>query len=147
MSTDISDTQLITALNVTKTIAMIGASMKPERASFQVGTYLTNAGYKVIPINPGQKGKILFGQPVVGALCELDDPDEIDMVDIFRKPEFIPQIVDEAIQCCPNLKVIWMQLGLISPDAAQKATDAGLIVVQDRCPKIEHRRLQSNLSA
>lgn len=142
MTLQTTDQQLIDIFAQTKTIALIGASNKPSRASFRVGNYLADLGYRVIPINPGQAGKQLFGQTVVASLQDIPDPQDIDMIDIFRKPEFIGDIVDDAMNTLPNLKTVWMQLELTHEAAAQKASDAGIMVVQDKCPKIEYPRLQ-----
>lgn len=136
------DTDLIEIFQQTKTIALIGASIKPNRASYRVGNYLADLGYHVIPINPDYVGKTLFGHPVVATLQDIENPKSVDMIDIFRRTEFIPDVVNQAIQALPNLQTIWMQLDLMHDKAAMKASNAGIMVVQDRCPKIEYPRLQ-----
>ncbi|GHG99998.1 CoA-binding protein [Pseudodonghicola xiamenensis] len=137
--TDYSDTLLADILRQTRTIALVGASTNPERPSFQVGQFLTEKGYRVIPVNPGLAGQTLWGQQVVAQLADIDMP--VDMVDIFRRSEAVPPVVDEALAAFPGLKVIWMQLGVENAAAAAKAEDRGVTVIQNHCPKIEYSRL------
>ncbi len=115
-----------------KTIAIVGVSDKPDRDSYIVAEYLLNHGYKIIPVNPNINS--LFGLQAYPDLLSV--PDEIEIVDIFRKPEFVEEIVDQAIQ--KKAKVVWMQLGIINEKAAQKALKAGLKVVMNKCIKVEH---------
>ena len=136
-------------LNETKTIAMVGASDNPVRASFFVASYLKNAGYRVIPVNPKLSGQTHFGETAVASLAEI--PPEIgavDMVDIFRGSEAAGGVVDEAIDALLDrgLKTIWMQFGVVNHAAAARAEAAGLRVVMDRCPKIEHQRFCGQLA-
>lgn len=137
-----TDADLIRILDQTKVIALVGASINPTRASYFVGRYMTQKGYTVIPINPGHVGKELFGQTIVASLA---DAPQADMVDIFRRADAVPDIVDEALQALPKLRTIWMQLGIEHPAAATKAQAKGVDVVQDRCPKIEYQRLFGEL--
>ena len=137
------DNHIRRILNAVKTIAMVGASPLNVRPSYFVFKYLTERGYDVIPINPGQVGKSLLGKPFVGALRDIERP--IDMVDIFRASEHIGPIVDDALQLAPRPKVIWMQLGSRNDEAAAKAEALGLQVVMNRCPKIEYARLSSEI--
>ena len=139
----LSDKFLKDILMSTKTIAMVGLSMNDTRPSYFVGRYLHRRGYKIIPINAGHGGKHFFGQLVKSNIDEIDEP--VDMVDIFRKPEAVPQIVDDSLAKLKGLKTIWMQIGIKHESAAQKARDFGLKVVEDRCPKIEHQRLFGEL--
>jgi hypothetical protein len=123
-------------LNSAKTIAVVGLSDNPERDSFRVAKYLKEHGYRVIPVNPGKK-------EILGETCYPDlasVPERIDVVDIFRTVDAIPGIVDEAIRI--GAKAVWMQLGLTHRVSAEKARAAGMKVVQAKCIKIEHTRLQ-----
>lgn len=124
-------------LTETKTIALVGASNKPERPAYHVMQFLLSKGYTVIPVNPGLAGNDLLGQTVYADLAAI--PDTIDMVDIFRNSEAVPEIVEEAITV--GAKTIWMQVGVINEDAAQTAEAAGMQVVMNACPKIEMPKL------
>ena len=139
----VSDGFLRGILTSTKTIAMVGLSMNETRPSYFVGRYLHKRGYKVIPVNAGHGGKFFFGQLVKSSIDEIDEP--VDMVDIFRKPEAVPQIVDDCLAKLKGLKTIWMQIGIKHEGAALKARQAGLNVIENRCPKIEHQRLFGEL--
>jgi predicted CoA-binding protein len=132
-------------LRSTKVIAMVGASGNEMRPSYFAMKYLLAKGYTVHPINPGLAGKDILGQRVYASLKEVPAP--VDMVDIFRSPDAAPGIVAEAIVEKERLgiKVVWMQLGVINEDAAATAREAGLTVVMDRCPKIEHGRFSGEI--
>ncbi|NOE25258.1 CoA-binding protein [Ruegeria sp. HKCCD6157] len=140
---DYSDQQLRAILQRTKTVAVVGVSMNPVRPSYYVARYLSLKGFNVIPVNPGHAGKDLFGQRVRGNLSEISEP--VDMVDIFRRSESVPPIVDEALEVFPSLGTIWMQIGVEHPEAAAKAKARGVDVVMNRCPKIEYQRLFGEL--
>jgi predicted CoA-binding protein len=135
------DLYLRRILRETKTIAMVGLSANWNRPSFFAAKYLLDRGYKVIPVNPAAKGQEILGQKVHASLDDL--PVKADMVDIFRNSEAAGPITDEAIR--HGAKVVWMQLGVVNPEAAQRAEDAGLKVVMNRCPKIEHSRLAGTI--
>lgn len=130
-------------LTTTKVIAMVGVSMNSVRPSYYVARYLGLKGFTVIPVNPGYAGKTLFGQVVRAALGEIEEP--VDMVDIFRRPEAVPAIVDEALAQFEGLRTIWMQIGVSHAEAAATAQAQGVKVVQNRCPKIEYQRLFGEL--
>ncbi|CUS81390.1 hypothetical protein JGI7_01969 [Candidatus Kryptonium thompsonii] len=114
------------------TIAIVGISNKPDRDSYIVAEYLLNHGYKIIPVNPNIDS--IFGLKAYPDLLSI--PDEIDIVDIFRRPEFVDEVVEQAIQ--KKAKVVWMQLGVVNERAAKRAQDAGLKVVMNKCIKVEH---------
>jgi len=120
-----------------KTIAMVGASPRPDRPSYRVMRFLQGKGFRVIPVNPQAVGEKIHGETVVASLAEIAEP--IDMVDIFRRSELVAPVVDEAI--AKGAKVIWMQLGVRDDTAAAKAEGAGIDVVMNRCPAIEIPRL------
>jgi uncharacterized protein len=130
-------------LNTVKTIAMVGISPKDVRPSYFAFKYLLERGYRMIPVNPGQVGGDILGQPVYGKLADIPEP--IDMVDVFRAPQFVLAIVEEALALQPRPQVIWMQLGIRNEAAAALAEANGLKVVMDRCPKIEYGRLSSEI--
>jgi predicted CoA-binding protein len=120
-----------------KTVAIVGLSPKPERDSHKVARYLKENHYRIVPVNPGQKE--ILGEKCYPNLKAIPFP--IDVVDIFRRPEAIPPVVDDAIEIAA--KVVWMQLGLAHNQAAAKSRKAGLEVVMNKCIKIEHMRLPS----
>ncbi len=120
-----------------KTIAMVGASPRPDRPSNRVMAFLQRKGFRVIPVNPHAAGQTIHGEIVVGSLSDIAEP--IDMVDIFRRSEEVAPVVDEAI--AKHAKIVWMQLGVRDDKAAAKAEAAGLDVVMNRCPAIEMPRL------
>jgi uncharacterized protein len=115
----------------------VGASDRPERAAHDVMGVLITHGYRVIPVNPQLAGQMIHGQAVVARLADIAEP--IDMVDVFRRSEFVAEVVEEAIAA--GAKAVWTQLDVIDQAAAARAEAAGLDVVMDRCPKIEIRRL------
>ena len=137
--------ELRTILRDTKTIACIGVSANPVRPSNFVARYLHYRNYRVIPVNPGQAGKTLFGEVVHADLSTLKDT-KVDMIDIFRRPEAVPAILDQALEyLMPHLKTVWMQIGIEHEAAAERARAHGLNVIQNKCPKIEYQRLFGEL--
>jgi predicted CoA-binding protein len=120
-----------------KTVAVVGISPKEDRPSFMVASYLQSNGYQIIPVRPD--GEEILGEKVYRSLLEIPKEIEVDVVDIFRKSEDVPPVVEEAVQ--RGAKVVWMQEGVIHPEAGAKAERAGLTVVMDRCIKKEHQRL------
>ncbi|TPD57964.1 CoA-binding protein [Emcibacter nanhaiensis] len=132
-----TDQDLAALLTDVKTIALVGASDKPARASNSVLKFLLDKGYDVYPVNPGLAGQQLYGRKVYASLSDI--PASIDMVDIFRNSKDAAGAVDQAIEA--GAGAVWMQLGVINREAADKAVKHGLKVVMDRCPKIEIPRL------
>src|SRR3954452_19029463 len=135
MSMSESD-QITELLKKAKNIAVVGLSSSPMRPSYGVSAYMQTQGYKIIPINPEINGAL--GEKAYASLSE--SPEKIDIVNIFRRPEFVPGVVDEAIRLKPA--AIWMQEGVMHEAAAEKARKAGIFVVQDRCLLKEHRARQ-----
>lgn len=132
-----TDAELRDLLASTRTIAMVGASDRPDRASYGVMKFLQGQGYRVIPVNPTIAGETVHGERVWAQLDEIGDP--IDMVDVFRNSDAAGDAVDDAIAV--GAKSVWMQLGVVNEAAAKRAEEAGLKVVMDHCPKIEIPRL------
>ena len=143
MNETYSDQDLRALLKAVKSVAVVGVSGNPVRPSFFVARYLSLKGFKVYPVNPAYAGQTLFGQTVVAELSDLSQP--VDMVDIFRRSEFVPDIVDQALSAFPTLKAIWMQIGVSHPEAAARARARDVTVIQNRCPKIEYQRLFGEL--
>jgi predicted CoA-binding protein len=130
-----SDAVIRDILATAKTIAVVGCSPDPDRDSHRIAALLKTKGHRVIPVNPTSK-------EILGERCYAsvrDIPEKIDMVDVFRRPEFVDAIADDAI--ATGAKILWLQLDVINEPAAQKAQQAGLTVIMDRCPAIEYRRL------
>jgi|SRR5208282_2688282 len=134
---DYPDALIADVLRTVKTIALVGASLKQDRPSHEVMIFLQRRNYRVIPVNPGLAGQIVLGEIARESPAAITE--QVDMVDIFRRSEMVAPIVDQAIAI--KAKVVWMQLGVRDDAAAAKAQAAGLIVIMDRCPKIETLRL------
>lgn len=132
---ELSDEQIKNVLRDAKTIAVVGLSDDPSRPSYGVAKYMQDQGYRVVPVSP--KGGEILGEQAYPDLPSIPFP--VDIVDVFRRSEAVGPHVDEAIQT--GAKMVWLQLGIRNDDAASKAHDAGIDVVQDRCIKIEHMRL------
>ena len=127
----------------TRRIAIVGVSADPLRASYFVARYLGLRGFRIVPVNPGLAGQELLGERVVAGLSEIEGP--VDMVDIFRRSEAVPGIVEEALALWPGLGTIWMQIGVRHAEAAAAARARGVTVIENRCPKIEYQRLFGEL--
>jgi uncharacterized protein len=132
-----TDDEIRSLLERARRIAVVGLSSDVTRPSYGVSAYLQRAGYEILPVNPKHAGQTILGQPVVAKVTDLDGP--IDIVDIFRRPVDVPRPVDESIAA--GAGAIWMQLGIRNDEAGQKAADAGLMIVMNRCISIEHSRL------
>jgi len=127
-------------LDLSRVVAVVGLSSKPDRPSYRVASYLKEQGYKIIPVNPAEK-------EILGELCYADlvsIPELIDVVDIFRRSEEVLPIVEEAIRI--GAKAVWMQEGVINEEAAARAREAGLMVVMDKCMRKEHIKLKGSPS-
>jgi len=124
-------------LRESKTIAVVGLSGKPMRASYGVSEYMQRQGYRIIPVNPMESE--VLGEKAYASLEDIPEP--VDIVDVFRRSEFVPDIVDAAIRI--GAKAVWMQEEVIHEEAAEKARQAGLFVIMDRCILKEHRRLRA----
>jgi len=136
-SANASDAEMVAILSSAKTIAVVGLSDKPDRDSYRVAAYLQQHGYRIVPVNPAAAE--ILGERSYADLGSIPAEIRLDVVDIFRKPEFIPPVVDAAI--ARGASAVWMQLGLVHSAAAAAARAAGLAIVMDRCIKVEHARL------
>ncbi len=134
-----TDDEIAAVLTTYHHIAVVGISANPSRPSHGVAQFLQGRGYRLSLVNPRLSGKTVLGQSVVSSLADLPEPPEI--VDVFRRSEFVPDVAEAAIGV--GAKVLWTQLGVINPEAAARASAAGLLVVQNRCTAIEVRRLES----
>jgi predicted CoA-binding protein len=134
-----TDDDIRRILGDTKTIAMVGASNNPDRASNHVLAFLLRRGYRVFPINPGLAGKSIHGATVYASLADIPEP--ADMVDVFRNSEAAGAVIDEALAMTPPPRFVWLQLGVVNEDGAARAEAKGVEVVMDRCPAIEIPRL------
>jgi len=130
-----NDQEIVALLSSAKTIAVVGLSDNPDRSSFGIARFLQNKGYRIIPVNPVVES--VLGEKSYASLTDI--PEKVDIVDVFRRSEFVPEIAGQAIAI--GAKALWMQLGIVNEEAAQKARDAGLTVVMDHCIGVEHRRL------
>ena len=132
MNTTTTD-QIGDLLRRSKTIAVVGLSDSPLRPSYGVSAYMQTQGYRIIPVNPAIKGAL--GEKAVPSLAEVSE--KIDIVDVFRRSEFVPELIDEAIRL--KVPAIWLQEGVVHEEAAEKARQAGIFVVMDLCILKEHR--------
>jgi predicted CoA-binding protein len=132
-----TDDEIQELLKRARRIAVVGLSSDETRASYGVSAYMQRAGYEILPVNPKHAGETILGQPVVAKVTDFEGP--IDIVNIFRRRVDVPRPVDEAIAA--GAGAIWMQLGIRNDEAGQKAADAGLFVVMDRCISVAHRML------
>jgi len=130
-----SDREMTEVLRSAKTIAVVGLSSRPVRASFGVSRFLQRQGYRVIPVNPNEKE--VLGERAYPSLKDV--PGEIDIVSVFRRPSKVPEVVDDALQ--KGARCLWMQEGVVNEEAAQRAEAAGISVVMDRCILKELARL------
>lgn len=122
-----------------RTVAVVGLSPKTHRDSHEIASYMQRHGWRIVPINPAAQVAEILGEKVYPNLIEAAKHEQIDLVDVFRNSADVPPVADEAIAI--GAKALWLQLGIEHPDAAEKALAAGLMVVQNRCLLVEHRRL------
>ena len=137
------DATLRRILTAIRCVAVVGVSANPVRPSFYVARYLAARGMRVIPVNPGLAGQDLFGETVRATLA--DCPPEVDTIDLFRRSEHVAPLVAEAVAHLPNLRTIWLQIGVQSAEARAICAERGLDFVENRCPKIEYQRLFGEL--
>jgi len=142
---NVNDKRIKKILDSTKVIACVGVSSNRIRPSYFVLRYLYFKNFRVIPINPVYAGEILFGEKVLSSISEIDPEIKVDMLDIFRKSEAVLPIVEDALKHLRKLKTIWMQIGVHNEEAARLASQQGLEVIQNKCPKIEYQRLFGEL--
>lgn len=133
------DSLISDRLREVRTIAIVGLSADPARDSHRVASYLQSQGYEIIPVNPHVR--MALGRPAVASLRDVTGP--IDLVDVFRRSEAVPEIVDDAIAV--GAKGVWLQSGITHPEAEARARAAGLFTVADRCLMVEHRRLLAHV--
>lgn len=131
------DETAVAILATARTVAVVGASPDPARASHDVMRFLQAEGYRCIPVNPQAVGETILGEPVAASLRDIAEP--VDLVDVFRKPEAVPPIIDDAIAI--GAKAVWLQLGISHNEAEVRAKQRGLLVVSDDCPKMVFARL------
>jgi len=134
-----SDDFIRSVLTKAQVIAVVGFSANPARPSHYVTAFLQTQGYRVIPVYPGLAGQTHLGETVFADLASV--PMDVDMIDVFRRSDAVPEVVDAALARWPHLPSIWMQLGVVHEAAATKAKERGVDVIMDRCPKIEIPRL------
>ncbi len=130
-----NDLMLKQILQTTRTIASVGVSSNPAKESYDIVNYLRDQHYRIFPVNP--TADTILGEKAYPDLASI--PEKIDVVQVFRRPEDVPPVVEQAIQI--GAKVVWMQVGVINPEAAERAQAAGLHVVMNRCMRVDHRRL------
>jgi predicted CoA-binding protein len=137
--TPINDARLREILTSSPTVAVLGIHREQEKAAFYVPEYLHDEGYRIIGVNPVFKDQTLFDEPVRATLAEIGE--QVDLVDVFRRPELIPGHVEDILAMKPRPKVVWFQLGIKNDDAAKILEAAGIVVVQNRCTLADHQRL------
>ncbi len=135
----IDDARLREILTGSPTVAVLGIHHEPQKAAFYVPEYLHDEGYRVIGVNPQFADQELFGEKVRATLAEIQE--QIDLVDVFRRPEQILEHVEDILAMQPRPRFVWFQLGIKNDDAAKKLEDAGIVVIQNRCTLADHQRL------
>ena len=133
------DARLREILTTSPTIAVLGVHREPEKAAFYVPEYLHDEGYRIIGVNPRFRGAELFGERVRDTLAEIAEP--VDVVDVFRRAERIPQHVEDILAMKPRPRIVWFQLGIRNDEVARILEAAGITVIQNRCMLADHQRL------
>jgi predicted CoA-binding protein len=133
------DTGLTRILRETRSIAVLGAKSKPGEPAYYVPAYLAARGYRILPVNPRFRGEMIHGSAVVGSVAEL--PEAVDVVEVFRRPQYLPGHAEEILALARLPAVVWFQLGIRNAEAAERLARSGVRVVQDRCMMPDHRRL------
>lgn len=141
MADQTDDATLRRILSTTRVIAVAGIVPDTSRPSNYVAQFLSDRGYRVIPVNAARAGEMALGQTILASFADIPADVQVDMVDIFRRSEQVPPVVEEALAHLPHLRTVWMQMGIASEEAAAMARARGIAVVQDRCPKVEIPRL------
>jgi uncharacterized protein len=136
-----TDSEIKAALRQVRVIALVGYSANPARPSHRVAAFLHRCGYRVIPVNPGLAGQMALGEEIRASLADIPGDIVVGMVDVFRRPEALPQLVEEALTHLPAPWLLWTQLGVVHAAAAERVRAAGLMVIENRCPAIEIPRL------
>lgn len=126
-------------LETARTVAVLGANVKPQKPAFYVPDYLHGQGYRILPVNPVYAGRSQWDETFVSELAELEAP--VDVVDVFRLPQLIPDHLPDILAMDPLPKVVWFQLGIRNDESAAKLVDAGIDVIQDHCMLADHRRM------
>lgn len=137
--TNPDDIKIKKILTEAKTVAVVGLSAKPHRASYRVAEYMQKAGYRIIPVNPSLNQEVLGERPYPDLAAVQE---KIDIVDVFRKSEDVPAVVEDALPVNP--RCIWLQLGIVNDGAAARAAEKGIEVIMDLCLMVEHKRLFEN---
>ncbi len=133
------DNEVAAVLRAARTVAVLGAHETITRPAYYVPQYLHEQGYRILPVNPLLAGKSMWGETVRATLAELAQP--VDIVDVFRRPELLPEHLDDILAMAPRPRLVWLQLGIRNDAFAKAVQDAGIDVVQDRCTLADHRRL------
>ena len=131
-----SEATLREIFETTRVIAVYGMAADPAKPSHYVAQFLAERGYRVIPVNPALAGQKMLGEEVYGSFAEIPADIEVDMIDIFRRSEHVPPVVEEALAHLPHLRTVWMQMGIENAEAAAQAEAQGKVVVQNACPKM-----------
>lgn len=137
--TKISDDEITRAVRDARVIAVVGFSANPDRPVYGVARALQQAGLRIVPVNPGLAGQVLMGETVYASLSDIPESLAVDTVDIFRRPDQVLPVIEEALRVLPHLKTLWLQMGITSAEGAALAAARGVTFIEDLCLKVEHR--------